>query len=90
MVQKKEDLGAFTIPFTIGAFKFSKALCDLYASINLMSFAIYKELGLGFPKIKTMWLLISNYSVKRIVGALYDVLVKVEKLILSTIFYIKL
>ncbi|KAK4726724.1 hypothetical protein R3W88_031641 [Solanum pinnatisectum] len=35
MVQKKEDPGAFTIPCTIGAFEFAKALCDLGASIIL-------------------------------------------------------
>ena len=29
MVQKKEDLGAFTIPCTIGLLHFAKALCDL-------------------------------------------------------------
>ena len=35
LVQKKEDLGAFTIPCTVGSLHFVKALCDLGASINL-------------------------------------------------------
>ncbi|XP_049345386.1 uncharacterized protein LOC125809872 [Solanum verrucosum] len=75
-VQKKEDPGAFTIPFTIGILHFAKALCDLGASINLMSLSIYKKLGLGTPKPTTMWLLIADRTVKRPIGVLQDVLVK--------------
>ena len=47
LVQKKEDLGAFTIPCTVGSLHFVKALCDLGESINLMPLSIYKKLGLG-------------------------------------------
>ena len=36
LVQKKEDLGVFVIPCTVGSLHFAKALCDLGASINLM------------------------------------------------------
>ncbi|XP_070039249.1 uncharacterized protein [Nicotiana tomentosiformis] len=39
-VLKKEDLGAFTIPCTIGLHNFARALCDNGASINLMPLAI--------------------------------------------------
>jgi len=46
LVQKREDLGAFTIPCTIGLLHFAKALCALKASINLMPLSIYKKLGL--------------------------------------------
>ncbi|XP_060212141.1 uncharacterized protein LOC132639732 [Lycium barbarum] len=49
LVQKKEDLEAFTILCTIGMYKFGKALCDLGASINLMPLAIFNKLGLGTP-----------------------------------------
>ncbi|XP_070022835.1 uncharacterized protein [Nicotiana sylvestris] len=45
-IQKKEDLGAFTIRCTIGAHDFARALCDNGASINLMPLAIYKQAGL--------------------------------------------
>ena len=37
LAQKKEDPGTFTIPCTIGLLHFSKALCDLGESINLMA-----------------------------------------------------
>ncbi|XP_047267560.1 uncharacterized protein LOC124897986 [Capsicum annuum] len=36
LVEKKEKPGAFTIPCTTRSFKFSWALCDLGANINLM------------------------------------------------------
>ncbi|XP_015168695.1 uncharacterized protein [Solanum tuberosum] len=45
LVQKKKDPGPFTIPCTIGSIKFAKALCDLGTNINLMTLAIYKQLG---------------------------------------------
>ncbi|XP_015166432.1 uncharacterized protein [Solanum tuberosum] len=45
---KREDPGAFTMPCTIGMFQFAKALCDLGASINLMPYAIYKQLDCEF------------------------------------------
>lgn len=48
LVQKKEDPGAFTAPCTIGLLHFSKPLCHLGASINLMPLCIYKKLGLGY------------------------------------------
>ncbi|XP_070012878.1 uncharacterized protein [Nicotiana sylvestris] len=52
-VQKKEDPGAFTIPCTIGAHDFVRALCDNGASINLMPLVIYKKAGLGRPFLAT-------------------------------------
>ena len=50
VLQKKEDLGAFTVPCTIGLLHFAKGLCDLGASINLTPLSIYKKLGFGDPK----------------------------------------
>ena len=47
LVQKKEVLGTFTIPCTIGLLHFAKTLCDLGASINLMPLCIYKKFGFG-------------------------------------------
>ena len=78
LVQKKEDPGAFTIPCTICLLHFAKALCDLGASINLMPLSIYKKLGLGDPKPTAMRLLMADQAVKRPVGILHDVLVKVD------------
>ncbi|XP_047252295.1 uncharacterized protein LOC124887144 [Capsicum annuum] len=77
LVQKKDDLGAFTIPCAIRALNFDKALCDLGASIRLMPFVIYKKLGMRDPTSTNMRLVMADKSVKRTVGILHDVLVKV-------------
>ncbi|XP_047268078.1 uncharacterized protein LOC124898475 [Capsicum annuum] len=77
LVHKKSDSGAFTILCTIRPLDFAKALCDLGASINLMPLVVYKKLGLGDPTPMNMRLVIADRSVKRSVGILYDVLVKV-------------
>ncbi|KAK4724014.1 hypothetical protein R3W88_026793 [Solanum pinnatisectum] len=81
LITKREDHGAFTIPCTIGMLQFAKALCYLGASINLMPYAIYKQLGLGEPKATTMRLLMADRSIKHPLGILYDILVKVDRFI---------
>ena len=86
LVQKKEDPGAFTIPCTVGSLLFVKALCDLGSSINIMPLLIYKKLGLVYPKPTAMRLLMAVRTVKRPIGILHDVLVKVESFIFSTDF----
>ena len=65
-----------------------KALCDLGESINLMPLPIYKKLGLGDPKPTTMRLLMADRTVKRPIGILHDVLVKVESFIFPADFVI--
>ena len=64
-----------------------KALCDLGASINLMPLSIYKKLGLGDLKTTTMQLL-ADRTVKRRIGILHNVLVKVESFIFPPNFVI--
>ncbi|XP_049399831.1 uncharacterized protein LOC125863901 [Solanum stenotomum] len=81
LVQEKEDPGAFTIPCTIGLLHFAKVLCDFGASINLMPLSIYKKLGLGDPKSIVIQFLMADRTVKRPIGVLNDLLVKVESFI---------
>ncbi|KAK4721218.1 hypothetical protein R3W88_011451 [Solanum pinnatisectum] len=85
---KKEDPGAFTILCTIGILHFAKALCDLGARINLMSLSIYKKIDSGTTKLTTMQLLMADRTVKRPIGVLQDVLVKVETFIFLADFVI--
>ncbi|KAK4709688.1 hypothetical protein R3W88_004201 [Solanum pinnatisectum] len=68
--------------------QFSKALCDLGASINLMPYAIYKQLGLGESKATAMRLLMANRSIKHPVGILHDILVKIDRFIFQPDFMI--
>ncbi|XP_015163499.1 uncharacterized protein [Solanum tuberosum] len=77
-IKKKGDPVAFNIPCTIGMLQLAKALCDLGASINLMPYAIYKQLGLGELKSITMRLLMADRSIKNPVGILYDILIDAE------------
>ena len=81
--KRKKDPGAFTIPCAVGSLHFTKALCDLGASINLMPLSIYKKLGLGDPKPTAIRLLMADRTVKRPIEILLNVLVKVESFIFS-------
>ncbi|XP_070002492.1 uncharacterized protein [Nicotiana sylvestris] len=86
--EKKEDPGAFTIPCTIEAYDFARALYDNGASINLMPLAIYKQVGLGMPRPTSMRLQMIDRSIKRPVEIIDDVLVKVGKFHLPADFVI--
>lgn len=79
---------AFNILCAIGLYSFKYTLCDLGSNINLMSLIVYKLLGLGGPKPTSMRLLIVDRSVKRLVGTLSNVLVKVWSLIFPNDFII--
>ncbi|XP_070019720.1 uncharacterized protein [Nicotiana sylvestris] len=77
LAPKLEDLGAFTIPCTIGSANLAKALCDLGESINLMPYSIFKTLGTGKPRPTSMRLQMVDRTMKRPLGVIEDVLVRV-------------
>ncbi|XP_019232100.1 PREDICTED: uncharacterized protein LOC109216068 [Nicotiana attenuata] len=83
-----EDLGAFTIPCTIKSADFAKALCDLGASINLMTYLVFKTLGIGKPRPTSMRLQMADRTMKRPMGVIEDVFVRVDKFILPANFVI--
>ena len=58
------------------------------ASINLIPLSIYKKLGLGDPKPTAMRLMMVDQTVKRPIGILHDVLVKVDSFIFPADFVI--
>ncbi|XP_070050880.1 uncharacterized protein [Nicotiana tomentosiformis] len=88
MATKLEDHSAFTIPCTIGSAEFAKALCDLGASINLMPFSIFKTLGIGKPRSTSMRIQMADCTMKRPLGVIEDVLVRVDKFIFPANFVI--
>ncbi|XP_070048568.1 uncharacterized protein [Nicotiana tomentosiformis] len=88
IVEKLFDPGSFTIPCTIGSYAFTKALCDLGASINLMSLAIYKKSSIGRAKPTSMLLQLADRMVKRPSGILDNVLVQVGKFVFPADFVI--
>ncbi|XP_073120177.1 uncharacterized protein [Henckelia pumila] len=83
---KLKDPGSFSIPCVIGNISFHKALCDLGVSINLMSFYVFRKLGMGEPQPTRMSLQLADRSIKYPRGVIEDVLVKVEKFIFPVKF----
>ncbi|XP_070025607.1 uncharacterized protein [Nicotiana sylvestris] len=88
MALKLEDPCAFTIPCTIGSPNFAKALCDLGASINLMPYSVLKTLEIRQPRPTSMRLQMADRTMKRTMGIIDDVLVRVDKFILLADFVI--
>ncbi|RVX01418.1 Retrovirus-related Pol polyprotein from transposon 17.6 [Vitis vinifera] len=76
---KYKDLGCPTISVMIGETYVKKALLDLGASVNLLPYSVYKQLGLGELKSTSITLSLIDRSVKIPRGMIEDVLVQVDK-----------
>ena len=76
---KYKDPGSPTISVNIGGTCIDKALLDLGASVNLLPYSVYKQLGLGELKPTNITLSLADRSVKIPKGIVEDVLVKVDK-----------
>ena len=77
---KYKDPGYPTISVNIGGTCIDKALLDLGASVNLLPYSVYKQLGLGELKPTNITLSLADRSIKIPKGIVEDVLVKVDKL----------
>jgi hypothetical protein len=76
---KYKDPGCPTISCMIGVNQIEKALLDLGASVNLLPYSIYLQLGLGELKPISMTLQLADRSVKIPWGIMEDILIKVDK-----------
>jgi hypothetical protein len=76
---KYKDPRCPTISCTIRVSHIEKALLDLGASVNLIPYSVYLQLGLGELKPTSMTLQLANRSVKIPRGIVEDVLIKVDK-----------
>ena len=76
---KYKDPGSPTISVNIGGNCIDKSLLDLGASVNLMPYSVYKQLGLGELKPTNIRLSMADGSVKIPKGIVEDVLVKIDK-----------
>ena len=85
---KLKDPGSFTILYDIGNVHFDKTLCDLGASINLISLSIFRKLGIGEVKPNMVSLQLVVRSIKHPRDVLENVLVKVDKFIFQMDFII--
>ncbi|RVW66547.1 Retrovirus-related Pol polyprotein from transposon 297 [Vitis vinifera] len=70
--------GLPTISVMIGGKVVEKALLDLGASVNLLPYSVYKQLGLGELKPTSITLSLADRSVKIPRGIIEDVLVQVD------------
>ncbi|XP_017974496.1 PREDICTED: uncharacterized protein LOC108661574 [Theobroma cacao] len=77
---KLRDLGSFSIPCTIGRFKFTKALCDLGAGVSIMPLSIAEKLRLNEIQPTIVSLQLANRTIRYFVRTIEDVLVKVGHL----------
>jgi hypothetical protein len=75
---KYKDLGCPTISCTIGEYLVERALLDLGASINLLPFTVYQQMGLGDLKPTSMTLQLADRSVRTPKGMVEDVLIKIK------------
>ncbi|RVW18160.1 hypothetical protein CK203_112478 [Vitis vinifera] len=75
---KYKGPGCPTISVMIGGKVVEKALLDLGASVNLLPYSVYKQLGLGELKPTSITLFLVNRSVKFPREVIEDVLVQVD------------
>ena len=76
---KYKDPGCPTISVNIGGISVEKALLDLGASVNLLTYSMYKQLGLGELKPTSITLLLADRSIKIPKGTIDDVLIQVDR-----------
>ena len=85
---KYKDPGSPTISCIIGQTTINRALLDLGASINLLPFSVYQQLGLGDLRPTQMTIQLADRSVKRPKGEIHDVLVRVGEFIYPVDFVV--
>ena len=76
---KYKDPGCPSISVNIEGVSVEKALLDLGASVNLLPYSMYKQLGLGELKPTSITLSLADRSIKIPKGTIDDVLIQVDK-----------
>ena len=87
MQVKYKDPGCPTISCTIRTTVIDKALLDLGASVNLLPYLVYKQLGVGKFRPTKVTLQLADGSVKVPLGEIADVLIKVGEFIFPIDFF---
>ncbi|RVW13702.1 Retrovirus-related Pol polyprotein from transposon 17.6 [Vitis vinifera] len=85
---KFKDSGCPTISVMIGGKVVEKALLDLGASVNLLPYSVYKQLGLGELKPTSITLSLVDRSMKIPRGIIEDVLVQVDNFYYPVDFFV--
>ncbi|XP_026450562.1 uncharacterized protein LOC113350642 [Papaver somniferum] len=85
---KFKNPGCPTVTCVIGSQKIENALLDFGASVNLLPFSVYEQLGLSEMKPTRITLQLADRSVKIPRGIIEDVLVQLENFIYPVDFVI--
>ncbi|XP_021737860.1 uncharacterized protein LOC110704389 [Chenopodium quinoa] len=85
---KLHDPGSFTIPCTINEKFFDRVLCDLGASVNLMSYSLYESLGLQGLRPSPISIQLADRTSRLPKGVVEDVLVTVGGLVIPVDFVV--
>ncbi|GJV18372.1 ribonuclease H-like domain, reverse transcriptase, RNA-dependent DNA polymerase [Tanacetum coccineum] len=86
--QKERDLGSFTLPCTINNIRFNKALADLGASVSVMPYSTFTNLGLGKLASTKLIIKLADKMVKHTKGIAENVLVEIDKFVFPVDFVI--
>ncbi|GKG02115.1 zinc finger, CCHC-type containing protein, partial [Tanacetum coccineum] len=79
---------SLTLPCYINNLCFNKALADLGASISVMPFSTYTNLGLGELAPTNLIVELANRTVKHSKGIAENVLIKIDKLVFPVVFIV--
>ncbi|KAK5793222.1 hypothetical protein PVK06_034362 [Gossypium arboreum] len=85
---KLKGPGSFTIPCLIGSLDVNQALANLGASINVMPYKMFKQLGLRKPKQTRMNIQLADKTIRFPRGIIEDVLVKIDKFLFPVDFIV--
>ncbi|GKB76641.1 putative reverse transcriptase domain-containing protein [Tanacetum coccineum] len=85
---KEIDTGSFTLPYKINDMCFDKALADLGASVSVMPYLTFTNLGLGELAPTKLIIKLADKTVKRPKGIAKDVLVGINKFVFPTDFIV--
>ncbi|GJR08931.1 uncharacterized mitochondrial protein-like protein [Tanacetum coccineum] len=86
--RKEKDLGSFTLPCIINNLCFNKALADLGASVSVMPFSTYTNLGLGKLAPTKLIVEVTDRTVKHPKGIAENVLVRIDKFVFLVDFIV--
>ncbi|XP_042057823.1 uncharacterized protein LOC121802234 [Salvia splendens] len=86
---KKNDPRMFTLPISIGDIQVEHAMCDLGASINVMTYSIYRKLGAAAKLVDTdIMIQLADRSCIHPEGILEDVIFKVNNFLYPADFFV--
>ncbi|CAM8893693.1 unnamed protein product [Rhodiola kirilowii] len=88
MPPKLKDSGSFSIPCDIGGITIHHALCDLGASVSIMSYSLYAKLNLGDLCPTNVTIHLTDRSCRLPRGIIKDVPVKVKNIYIPADFIV--